>query len=131
MADIAHAKGERDGKEEVQNDELVELAMKLINVQSLSGEEQPMAVVLKRWLEERGWIVELQEVAPQKSTPGGIPRHNVYARRPCAQTDRAGGPRVLFNSHIDTVGDESMRRMFHVSYCPLPSMKCSCFISRL
>lgn len=82
------------------NSPLVELAMELINVESLSGHEQPMSAYLRGWLEKRGWTVDLQEVAPQKSTVDGRARHNVYARRP---GDRPQGPRVLFNSHIDTV----------------------------
>lgn len=96
-------RGKRDREDEMQNDELVKLAMDLINVESLSGHEQPMAVFLKRWLERRDWIVELQEVAPQRSTANGKVRHNVYARRAGIPTTRTEGPRVLFNSHIDTV----------------------------
>lgn len=83
------------------NDEAVKLAMKLIDVESLSGHEQPMASVLKDWLEERGWTVELQEVEPQKGTVNGEIRHNLYARR--AGCTAREGPRMLFNSHIDTV----------------------------
>lgn len=101
MEDTAGSKRQREeDTEEVQNDEVVKLAMQLINVESLSGHEQPMAVVLKQWLEQRDWIVQLQEVDPQKSTVGGKPRHNVYARRAGTGTK---GPRFLFNSHIDTV----------------------------
>ncbi|CAN0486275.1 unnamed protein product [Laminaria digitata] len=77
--------------------------MELINVESLSGHEQPMAVVLKRWLEQRDWVVQLQEVEPQKSTVGGKSRHNLYARRAGIPAARTEGPRFLFNSHIDTV----------------------------
>lgn len=86
------------------DDEAVKLAMQLINVESLSGHEQPMATVLKEWLEKREWIVDLQEVPPQKGTANGQVRHNVYARR--AASTAEAGPRVLFNSHIDTVCDD-------------------------
>ncbi len=86
------------------DDEAVKLAMQLINVESLSGHEQPMAAVLKEWLEKREWIVELQEVQPQKGTANGKVRHNLYARR--AASTAKEGPRVLFNSHIDTVRDD-------------------------
>lgn len=89
--------------EDMLKDEAVKLAMQLIDVESLSGHEQPMAVVLKGWLETRGWVVRLQEVEPQKSTVDGSIRHNLYACRPGVASARAGGPRVLFNSHIDTV----------------------------
>lgn len=81
---------------------LVKLAMHLMNIESLSGQEQAMAVALQAWLEQRGWIVELQEVPPQKSTVNAQVRHNVYARPPGSE-EKPGGPRVLFNSHIDTV----------------------------
>lgn len=107
MENAAGSKREReeDGREEVSaaDDPLVQLAIDLINVESLSGYEQPMAVTLKHWLEQRQWIVELQEVAPQASTVNGKVRHNVYARRPGIPATRTEGPRVLFNSHIDTV----------------------------
>lgn len=105
MADVVGGKRERDETREDDNDDhLANLAMDLINVESLSGYEQPMAVVLKKWLEERDWIVQLQEVEPQKSTANGKVRHNVYARRAGIPATRTEGPRVLFNSHIDTVG---------------------------
>lgn len=107
MENAAGSKREReeDGREEISaaDDPLVQLAIDLINVESLSGYEQPMAVTLKHWLEQRQWIVELQEVAPQASTVNGKVRHNVYARRPGIPATRTEGPRVLFNSHIDTV----------------------------
>ncbi|CAN0222148.1 unnamed protein product, partial [Hapterophycus canaliculatus] len=77
--------------------------MQLIDVESLSGYEQPMTVVLKDWLEKRDWVVKLQEVEPQKSTADGAIRHNLYACRPGVASTRTAGPRVLFNSHIDTV----------------------------
>jgi len=82
--------------------------MQLINVESLSGHEQPMATVLKEWLEKRDWVVALQEVQPQKGTVNGKVRYNLYARR--AVITAKGGPRVLFNSHIDTVF--GMRRVW-------------------
>lgn len=107
MENAAGSKRERDedGREEMSaaDDPLVQLAIDLINVESLSGYEQPMAVTLKHWLEQRKWIVELQEVAPQTSTVNGEVRHNLYARRPGIPATRTEGPRVLFNSHIDTV----------------------------
>lgn len=89
---------------DVAEDEAVKLAMQLIDVESLSGYEQPMASVLKDWLEKRGWAVELQAVEAQKGTVNGETRHNLYARR--AGSTSKGGPRVLFNSHIDTVCDD-------------------------
>lgn len=79
------------------HEDVVELAIRLINIESTSGHEQQMSAALKQLLEERGWAVELQPVAPQKSTVGGKIRHNVYAHRP------GHVPRAIFNSHIDTV----------------------------
>lgn len=121
MASAVGSKRERD-KEALApkpDDNLVNLAMDLINCESLSGHEQPMSTMLKAWLEQRDWIVELQEVAPQKSTVDGKPRHNLYARRAVIPVARIGGPRVLFNSHIDTVRlrDIVLRRYTVISVC--------------
>lgn len=99
MEDEAGTKRARES--DVGNDEAVKLTMQLIDVESLSGHEQPMTSVLKDWLEKRGWTVELQAVEPQKGTVNGETRHNLYARR--AGSTASEGPRVLFNSHIDTV----------------------------
>lgn len=43
-------------------DALVDLAAALINIESVSGREQHMAIALKGWLEARGWVVQLQAV---------------------------------------------------------------------
>ena len=69
--------------------EVVDLALEMINIESTSGAEMPMADFLQSWLEPRGWTV-----VRQKYSEG---RDNVYAHRP-QQT-----PRMIFNSHIDTV----------------------------
>ena len=78
--------------------DVVELATLFINTQSLSGHEVPMADNLKAWLEYRGWNVHLQAVEPQQDVPDSTIRYNVFATRPGITN-----PRVLFNSHIDTV----------------------------
>ena len=93
-------------KATIKMEDVVKLTMDLIDCESLSGYEQPMVPILKDWLEQRGWIVELQEVSPQKSTPNGKVRNNIYARRPDVPATRTEGPRVLFNSHIDTVRNQ-------------------------
>ena len=103
-------------------DAVVQLAEALINIESVSGREQRVAKALEGWLKNRGWVVTLQPVA---AVPGGDEvrmewmggrgrcttltcslrpsqgdRWNLYARRPdCPQS----GPRLLLNSHIDTV----------------------------
>lgn len=81
--------------------DVCDLAAALIDVSSLSGHEQPMARALAAWLRARGWAVQLQPVAAQQGVPGGQMRHNVYARP--AGAVGAPCPRLLFNSHIDTV----------------------------
>ena len=42
---------------------VVQLAYQLINIESISGQEQPMAIYLQEYLTEKGWCVELQEVS--------------------------------------------------------------------
>ena len=41
---------------------VVQLAYRLINIESISGQEQSMAHYLQEYLTENGWCVELQEV---------------------------------------------------------------------
>ncbi len=69
--------------------EVVELALKLIDIESVTGNEKPMADYLEERLSSEGW-----EVVRQTVEPG---RDNVYATRP------GHSPRLIFNSHIDTV----------------------------
>lgn len=117
--DAAMSKKETEVKETSvrNNDEVIKLAMNLIDCESLSGYEQPMVEILKSWLESRGWTVHLQEVSPQQSTPNGKARHNIYAHRPGIPISREGaGPRVLFNSHIDTVRAFSLMYYLTLSY---------------
>lgn len=70
------------------NDALVTLARAMIDIESISGNEAGMARFLERYLFERGWQVTLQEIAPE--------RYNVWAHR-------GNRPKLVFNSHIDTV----------------------------
>ena len=52
---------------------VVKLAQQLINIESISGKEQPMATFLQDYLTEAGWVVDLQEVAaPLEGNPGMI-----------------------------------------------------------
>lgn len=69
---------------------LFELACKLIDIPSLSGNEKPMSDFLALWLEQRGWVVRLQEVETN--------RYNLFAARPTH-----ANPALIFNSHMDTV----------------------------
>ncbi|MCB1051577.1 MAG: M20/M25/M40 family metallo-hydrolase [Acidobacteria bacterium] len=66
-----------------------ELAVQMINTPSLSGQEGPMADFLQAYLEPKGWVVERQTFSPGRDNIFAY-RHNRY-------------PRLLFNSHIDTV----------------------------
>ena len=52
---------------------VVKLAQQLINIESISGKEQPMATFLQDYLTEAGWVVDLQEVAaPLEGDPGMV-----------------------------------------------------------
>lgn len=74
------------------------LACYFINIESLSGSENNMAIELQSYLQERGWQVTLQPVEAEVGNPQSTLRHNVYAKRPNVKN-----PKILFNSHIDTV----------------------------
>ena len=86
---------------------VVQLAQALIDIESVSGREQRMAKALEGWLTKRGWKVVLQAVPAAAGHEAEGERWNVYASRPegpGAGTRRQGkGPRVLLNTHIDTV----------------------------
>ncbi len=65
-----------------------ELTRKLIDIPSVTGDELAVGQFLSSYLEEQGFIVERQEVAPD--------RFNVIAT-----TDAP--PRIVFSTHMDTV----------------------------
>jgi len=69
--------------------EVVELALKLIDLESVTGNEKTMSEYLENRLKQEGWQVVRQEVEPG--------RDNIYATRPGHE------PKLVFNSHIDTV----------------------------
>lgn len=50
--------------EEVAGEAVIQLAEALVNIESLSGNEQKMACALQGWLSKRGWEVILQPVPP-------------------------------------------------------------------
>jgi acetylornithine deacetylase len=64
-----------------------ELALRLIAIPSISGDEKPVALFLAEYLSGVGFEVELQEAADN--------RPNIYARR--------GEPNVVLSTHTDTV----------------------------
>jgi acetylornithine deacetylase len=67
---------------------MVELTRKLIDVPSVTGEEGRVGEWLAEYLEELGYWVERQEVAPD--------RFNVIATT-------GQSPRIMFSTHMDTV----------------------------
>jgi acetylornithine deacetylase len=67
--------------------ELFELTRTLVNIESVTGNEKACAAMLRDYLAERGFRVELQ--------PVGVERANVLALR--------GTPEVVLSTHIDTV----------------------------
>ena len=73
--------------------EALALARSFIAIDSVSGNEAGMSRAVEGWLAERGWRVQRQAVEEG--------RDNLFATRP--GVTRAGGPRLLFNTHLDTV----------------------------
>ena len=67
--------------------ELFELTRTLVNIESVTGNEKACAALLRDYLAEGGFQVELQPVEPERS--------NVLALR--------GTPEVVLSTHIDTV----------------------------
>jgi acetylornithine deacetylase len=67
--------------------ELFELTRTLVNIESITGNEKACAAMLRDYLAERGFRVELQPVGPERA--------NVFALR--------GTPEVVLSTHIDTV----------------------------
>jgi acetylornithine deacetylase len=68
---------------------LFELTRKLIDIPSLSGEEDAVGRFLFDYLQSRGFEVERQEMAPQRA--------NIIA------TNGSHLPRVMLSTHMDTV----------------------------
>jgi acetylornithine deacetylase len=67
--------------------ELFELTRTLVNIESVTGNEKACGAMLRDYLAERGFRVELQPVGPDRA--------NVLALR--------GTPDVVLSTHIDTV----------------------------
>src|SRR5215471_19410471 len=67
--------------------DLFELLQRMIEIESISGNEQAVAGFLAEYMSDAGFAVEVQEAAES--------RPNVYARR--------GDPTVVMSSHTDTV----------------------------
>ncbi|CAI5734548.1 unnamed protein product [Hyaloperonospora brassicae] len=80
------------------SDDIVKLAIGLNSIVSTSGEEAAVGQAIGNWLTARGWRVHMQRVPPQLDAVVKADRFNVYATRTNSST-----PRLLFNSHMDTV----------------------------
>ncbi|KAH7400583.1 hypothetical protein DE146DRAFT_467144 [Phaeosphaeria sp. MPI-PUGE-AT-0046c] len=78
-----------------ERDELFELHEQLVNIPSISGEEQECADYIAEYLEELGYYVEKVPVEETGS-------YNVFAYSTALRKE-GGWPEVLITSHIDTV----------------------------
>ncbi|EGZ15705.1 hypothetical protein PHYSODRAFT_333917 [Phytophthora sojae] len=83
---------------DVNSDDVVKLAIGLNSIDSTSGDEAAVGQAIADWLTARGWRVHMQKVPPQADAAVKADRYNVYASRSDSKT-----PRLLFNSHMDTV----------------------------
>ncbi|KUF83820.1 carboxypeptidase [Phytophthora nicotianae] len=83
---------------DVNSDDVVKLAIGLNSIVSTSGDEAAVGQAIADWLTTRGWTVHKQKVPPQSDAAVKADRYNVYATRSNSKT-----PRLLFNSHMDTV----------------------------
>ncbi|KAF1777502.1 Metal-dependent hydrolase [Phytophthora cactorum] len=96
---------------DVNSDDVVKLAIGLNSIVSTSGEEAAVGQAIADWLTARGWRVHKQKVPPQSDAAVKADRYNVYATRSDSKT-----PRLLFNSHMDTVPPTSSSHRQHDLY---------------
>lgn len=73
-----------------------ELATALMNIQSVSGDEEAVGFWLRDYLESLGWTVELQPVEDGRTEASAFRQNNVIAYL-------SDTPRVWFSTHMDTV----------------------------
>jgi acetylornithine deacetylase len=76
--------------------ELFELTKALMNIPSVSGEEEAVGFYLRDHLESLGWTVELQPVDEERTGASAFRQNNVIAY--LNET-----PRVWLSTHMDTV----------------------------
>ncbi|KAI5859606.1 Zn-dependent exopeptidase [Durotheca rogersii] len=83
-------------------DDLVSLHKSLVDIASISGEENEVGNFLVDYLTARNFVVQLEFVPPLAGEPNGTskPRFNVLA---WPGPDRHPSPKVLVTSHIDVV----------------------------
>lgn len=75
---------------------LFELTKSLMNIPSVSGEEEAVGFYLRDYLESLGWTVELQPVGDERTGVSALKQNNVIAY--LNET-----PRVWLSTHMDTV----------------------------
>ncbi|CAD7941922.1 unnamed protein product [Amoebophrya sp. A120] len=80
--------------------DVVDLARALIDIDSVSGTEVPMANALSTWFQAHGYDLDLQSVEPETGKPGGGSRFNVLA---WPKGTRVADLPIIFNTHIDVV----------------------------
>ncbi len=76
--------------------ELFELTKSLMNIPSVSGDEEAVGFYLRDYLESLGWTVELQPVEDGRTEASAIRQNNVIAYL-------NESPRVWLSTHMDTV----------------------------
>ncbi|KAI0385688.1 Zn-dependent exopeptidase [Hypomontagnella monticulosa] len=81
-------------------DDLVSLHKSLVDISSISGNENDVGSFLVNYLEKRGFVVQIEALPPANATEPGKPRFNVLA---WPGPNRRPSPKVLVSSHIDTV----------------------------
>ena len=89
MADAVPAELRRKVLEQIDDDEVVRLAMDLVRIPSFTTEETPLAEWLADYLDGQGLAVTLQEIEPG--------RKQTIARLPGG----GGGRSLMLNGHID------------------------------
>src|SRR6266542_1310015 len=92
-----------------------ELTRKLIDMPSVTGDEELVGLFLKSYLESLGYVVAMQEVAPDIAADVANRRFNVIATTGVP-------PRVVLSTHMDTVpphisSSESEEKIFGRGAC--------------
>lgn len=78
-------------------DDVVDLARELVAIPSISNHEGEICDFVEARLRSQGWIVTTQAVPPDPGVEAAPGRRNVLAMA------RAGVPRVVLTTHLDTV----------------------------
>lgn len=79
---------------------IAELAKKLIDIPSLTGEEQAIGEFLAGYLDAQGFSVKKQEIISAKPETSDVASKKAVGFNLIAAL---GDPKILFNTHLDTV----------------------------